>query len=176
MPFAVELSFDESADSSVRALWDRIDHAGISSLGTTQGSPFRPHMSMAVFEDGDPDQLWRELAKPVESCLGLPLTLGALGFFLNDEAVAFLHVVATAGLLDRHRSVISAYSADPSRLWQHYGIDRLVPHCTLATGLRDGEMATVADALAKCVLPIGAHVAMGALVEVPSGRTLHSIG
>jgi hypothetical protein len=175
VPFAVELSFDEPAESTVRALWDQLERGGISSLGTVQGGPYRPHVSLAVFDDGDPDQLWGELARPVDTCLGMPLTLGALGFFLTDEAVAFLHVVPTTALLDHHRRVVSSYSAHPSRLWPYYGIDRFVPHCTLATGLRDTEISTVAGTLAHTRLPIAAHAAMGALVEVPSGRTLYSV-
>jgi len=172
VPFAIELSFDESADAAVRTVWDRLDQAGV----TTLAAPFRPHASLAVIEDGDPDELWEELAEPVRSCLGIPLTLAALGFFLTDEAVAFLHVVPTAGLLDCHRRVIAACSAEPPRLWPYYGIDRLVPHCTLATGLRDGDGAKVVETLAQCRLPISAHIAMGALVEVPGGHTLRSVG
>ena len=172
VPFAVELSLDPEADAAVRRLWERLDDAGVPSLGGGGAGPYRPHVSLAVFEEGDPARLWAELSDPVGSGVGLPLEFAGPGSFPTADGVVFLQVVPTGHLLAFHAQVIAAYSATPSRLRPYYDVGRFVPHCTLATGLDEGARAVAAEVLADATLPTVARVTSGALVEVPSGRVL----
>jgi hypothetical protein len=101
--------------------------------------------------------------------MGLPLSLEPLGFFLTDEAPAFLGVVPSAPLLTLHHAVHRAIEPLADSVWQHYRPDALVPHCTLAVGVTD--RARVLEIVTRFSTPISAFVSDAHLVEIPGGHT-----
>ncbi len=95
------------------------------------------------------------------------MPLVSIGFFLTDEAVAFLCVAPSARLLSLHRDVCSTVS--PSALHAFYGPDALLPHCTLAMGVSDHAAVTAAS---LGHLPIPAVAASAHLIDVRSGASV----
>jgi len=169
MPFAVELYLDDDADKRVRSIWEALDAGGVQSLGSVPRSAYRPHVSLAVFDSGDGEVLDVVLREALQKSLGLVMSLPSLGFFLAEEPVAFLGVVPSVALLAAHRVVVDALAGVVIGYWPYYEPDALMPHCTLATAVR--EPAKVTQIVAGFGLPIVATITSAGLVEVPGGKS-----
>jgi hypothetical protein len=174
MPFAVELYLDPEADARVRDLWTALDTRGVVSLGSLPKSDHHPHVSLAVFEDCSLPGVADAVRASLGGVIGLPLALASLGFFLTTEAVAFLGVVPTRKLLDRHHALLEALDTVVDGLWPYYGVDALVPHCTLATGVTNPGL--VSEVVSRCRLPILGTVGSVHVVEIPGGWSRFSLG
>ncbi|MBI3948251.1 MAG: 2'-5' RNA ligase family protein [Armatimonadetes bacterium] len=139
MGYAVEVYFDPQAEARVRLLWQRLADQGISSPLSAAGS--RPHVSLAVFERGDPVRLREELAALVPRCPPLSLLFSSVGAFPTQEGVVFLAPVVTPGLLEVHRRFHGQLQEAGIRSLEHYRPGRWVPHCTVATNLAPAQTA-----------------------------------
>jgi hypothetical protein len=167
MPYAIELFLDEPADDRIRQIWAALDDHGIPSLGSIPGAGHPPHVSLSVFDHGDPAEITDALRPILVACAGLPLPLAPLGYFLTDESPVFLGVIPSARLLTLHRAVHRAIEPLVDNVWPYYRPDALLPHCTLAVGVAD--RAGALGVVARFPTPIPA-VARGAyLVETPGG-------
>lgn len=164
--YAIELFLDEDADARVRRIWAALDEQGITSLDSDPGSDYHPHVTLSVFEDGDP----AEVLEALPLVAGLPLPLESLGFFPTEEAPFFLGVVPSARLLTLHQAVHRAIEPIVDRIRPYYRPDALVPHCTLAVGVTDRARALAIAA--RFPLPIPAVASGVHLVEIPGGRLI----
>ncbi|MBB2947578.1 2'-5' RNA ligase [Actinoplanes lutulentus] len=168
MLYAIELFLDERADADVRRMWAALDERGVRSLGGIPGADHHPHVTLSVFSGGDLVRIADVLRPVLAEAVGLPLTLGSLGFFLTGEAPAFLGVVPSSRLLEVHRRVHSALEPLVDGIWPYYRPDALVPHCTLAVGVTD--KAQVIEVVSAFPMPVQATVAAVYLVELPGGQ------
>jgi 2'-5' RNA ligase len=168
--WAVEIVLDPTSEGRVRYIWDALDESGVTSLGSVPGTAYRPHISLAVCEDGDRDQVGAALTAVLRPCIGTPLTLASLGFFLGTEHVAFLGATPTDRLLGVHRRVHAALDGVAANSWPLYAPGSFVPHCTLAMGWDDA--APIVAAVAGHALPIEAVAHEVHLVEISTGRSL----
>src|SRR6187431_1948088 len=100
--------FDDAADAAVRTVWSALEHREVVSAASGPVQNAQPHVSLAVFDDGEMQAVEQILLDRLPAVRRLPLTLASLGFFLTQEAVAFLGVVPTARLLKLHRQVAEA--------------------------------------------------------------------
>lgn len=167
MAHALEMYFDEDADAAVRQLWQRLADAGLPSLAVRTHRRHRPHVSLAVAESlaaADPAVLRPVLAarKPV-------LHLHVLGTFPGSEGVLFLGVTVTARLLAFHGDVHAALAGQPGEHWPDYLPGRWVPHCTLAEGLDEAQVAK-AFALLLRYEPITATVSSAGIKDTRTGE------
>lgn len=165
----MELYFDDEADARVRAIWRALTDAGVPSLASGAGASHAPHVSLAVFDRGDLEAVAMLVGDPLRAALHLPLVLGALGFFLTEESVAFLGVVPSPGLISLHRAVHGAIADVVQGYWPNYQPGALVPHCTVATGVTDH--ATVVEVVKRHHLPITATVTSAHIIELPDGHS-----
>jgi len=169
MPLAVELFLDQEADRRIREIWAALDARGITSLGGIPGTLYRPHVTLSVFERGDPARVAAALRPLLNAAIGLELPLSPLGFFLTDEAPAFLGVIPSARLLGLHHAVDQAIEPLVDDIWPYYRPDALLPHCTLAMAVTD--KATTIRTVSGFRTPVPARVAGAHLVEIPGGHT-----
>lgn len=167
--WAVEIYLDADSEERVASVWAALDARGIQPLGQVPDTEYRPHVSLAVFGNGDPDRLCAGLAPVMRPSMGMPLTLASLGFFVSDDLIAFLAVTPTERLLDVHRRVHVALEGVASDSWAYYEPGAFVPHCTLAMGSDDAQV--VVDAVSGDRLPIPAVAREAHLVEISTGRS-----
>ena len=167
--WAVEINFDADSEDRVTSLWASIDARGVGSLGSVPGTEYRPHVSLAVFEKGDPARLSAALTPILEPCLGIPLTLASLGIFVSPGVVAFLGVTPTERLLDIHQRVHGALVGMTEGNSSLYEPGTFVPHCTLAMGF--GDVTPIVDAISADRMPIHAFAHEVHIVEISSGRS-----
>lgn len=168
MPFAIELFLDQRSDQQVRQIWAALDDQGVTSLGMIPDSDYHPHVSLTVFEHGDALQVTDVLRPLIPAAGRLPLPLESLGFFLTEEAPAFLGVVPSARFLSLHKMIHRGDRANRGRHRTLLPSGCLLPHCTLAVGITD--KARVIETVSRFQLPIAAVAGSVQLVEIPGGH------
>lgn len=168
MPFAIELFLDQRSDRQVRQIWAALDDQGVTSLGMIPDSDYHPHVSLTVFEHGDALQVADVLRSLIPAAGRLALPLESLGFFLTEEAPAFLGVVPSARFLELHKMIHEAIEPIVNGIAPYYHPDALLPHCTLAVGVTD--KARVIETVSRFQMPIAAVAGSAQLVEIPGGH------
>ncbi|GAA4443253.1 2'-5' RNA ligase family protein [Actinokineospora soli] len=125
MAQGVVVLFDPEADAAVRALWSRLDAAG---LPPSRHSP--PHLTFAVASEipaRTRDALRAELR-----VLHIPsLFFGSLSTFANTENVLMLSAVTDPELLAVHSAVHDVLAGHVRNPSAYYLPGSWVPHCTL---------------------------------------------
>lgn len=138
MAHALECYFDDDADAAVRALWQRLDQAGVPSPAHRE---HRPHLSFAV-AGAIPPATRRGLAADL-SLLAMPrLWLYTLGTFPTNQNILMLCPVTDAELLAVHVAVHDALAGKVRDPWAYYLPGAWVPHCGLAEDLTPAQLAT----------------------------------
>ena len=165
MPYAVVLYLDDEADRTVRWMWEELDRRGVPSPGREETGN-RPHLTLALFRDGDPVRLTRALTPALAVANGLPVELESVGFFLGPRAPAFLNVAPTPQLLNLHRHVQSLVEPQVTGNSHFYEATHWLPHCTLAMQAVDFAQK-VLSVVADRALPIRARASGGRLVYLP---------
>jgi 2'-5' RNA ligase len=165
VPYAVVLYLDDEADRTVRWMWAELDRRGVPSPGRWETGN-RPHITLALFRDGDPVRLTAALTPALAVANGIPLELESVRFFLGPRAPAFLNAVPTPQLLNLHRHVQSLIQPLVIGNSPFYEATHWLPHCTLA--MQAIEVASeVLSVVADRALPIRAKASAGRLVYLP---------
>lgn len=145
---SIELTFDEVTDARIRAEWDALAAAGLSSLAPHTSPSNAPHVTLLERRSPLPDDLAIDAgALPIPLVLGPPLLLGD-----GDRRVLARSVLPTPALLDLHDAVHAAAGPDGGvRGDLGHGVtrDRWLPHVTLARRLRIVDVATALDRLGE---------------------------
>lgn len=164
---AVCLLFDARSDLLVRALWSRLEDAGVATLATHTHGHHHPHLSYAVLRRWD-------LGRAQEALAALPAAEpfamsfhGTLAFPRGRVALA---PAVTADLAARQVRVVTALEATGAELHRNYVAGQWVPHVSVATRAQGAKLATVAKAITDA-LPLTVHVDRAALVDSATGQT-----
>lgn len=167
MPQALEFFFDDEADRAVRALWDRLERAGVPSLATRTHRRHRPHVSIAIAGSIAPatrDALRADLAR-----LAIPrLWLSTLGAFSSADPVLMLAAVVDTELLAVHSAVHDVLAGRVRQPSAYYLPGSWIPHCTLAQGIDPPQIAAGFATLYP-VDPIRATVTEVAIIDTHTG-------
>lgn len=134
--FSVELIPDAAIEAAVRSEWNRLIDAGLPSSGRNPSPSNRPHITLAVRDRLDANDV--AAAAPV-----LPLSLelgGVLLFGRRGSFVLARQVVPTEALLALHRRV-AEWLGPPQPRYANTGPDRWSPHVTLARRLDSAQLA-----------------------------------
>ena len=127
---SIELLLDEISENAVRAEWDALAAAGLSSLAAHTAPSNRPHVTLLVrsaLEHLDVDALATRAAFEVR--LGAPVLFGD-----GDRRVLARSVIPSSALLALHDDVHSA--AGPGDEAPHTAPGAWTPHVTLARRVR----------------------------------------
>ncbi len=142
---SLELLLDAGPEGRVRAEWEALSAAGLSSLGAHTSPSNRPHITLLVRDAGAALPATEQLAAAIRPLLPLRLELSGLVLFGSGaRRVLARGVVVTEPLLRLHREVhaLAVEGRDTDR--PHTRPGEWTPHLTLARRLR-GE--TTAEAL-----------------------------
>ena len=174
MPFVIELYFDPSTEAGIRDAWKAIDEAGISD--SMLESDYRPHVSLGVCDLLETDSLAQELSTFAASVAPFRLSFSNIGIFSTSEGVVFLGVTVTEELLNIHTAFHEIFKKYAQEQREYYTVGRWVPHCTLAFGLSEHQIAEAVTICQQITLPISTEIKEIGLVEVSptSCRLLYS--
>ena len=164
MPFAVELFFDTQVEKQICDAWEAIQKAGISSSMLDAG--YRPHISLGVCSRIDSSAFEVELSSFAERVAPFPLTLSSVGIFPGVDGVIFLGVTITEHLLDVHAAFHKIFKKHAGEQSEHYAVGKWVPHCTLAFGLSELQIAEAMPICRGIPLPVSTEVKEIGLMEV----------
>ena len=164
MPFAVELFFDTKTENYIRNAWKAIKKTGISSPLFDAG--YRPHVSLGVCSRIDSTAFEAELSFFAERVAPFPLTLSSVGIFPGMEGVIFLGVTVTDYLLDVHAAFHKVFKTHAQEQSEYYAVGKWVPHCTLAFGLSECQIAEAVSICRGIPLPVSTEVKEIGLTEV----------
>ena len=168
MPFVIELYFDPSTEEHIRDVWKAIDEAGISDSMPKGG--YRPHVSLGVCDHLETDSLVQELTTFAASITPFRLSFPNIGIFSTSEGVVYLGVTVTEQLLNVHARFHEIFKKHAQEQREYYAVGRWVPHCTLAFGLSEDQIAETVTICRQIDLPISTKVKEIGLVEVsPTG-------
>jgi 2'-5' RNA ligase len=166
MALAVCLLLDDRSESAVRALWRRIEVAGVPSMLTHTHGHHVPHLTFASLLAYDLDAVRAALAAlPVAP--PLPLYFDGLGSFRRGRC--WLAPAASAGLVVRQSAVVSALGPTGAVLHRNYRSGVWTPHLTLAPRAHLDDLRSVA-ALVYDVLPVRATATRAALIDTSTGE------
>lgn len=152
MPFAVELYFDDRTEALIKAIWEKMAEKGVSDRQSKRKA--RPHVALAVFEDGDTGELtylMRALAReqtPVEARFEM------LGTYCSADGVLFLAPVVSPRFFLLHSNTIRLISPLVQGLKETCRPQRFVPHCTIAHGLDKETLSKAVALFSNKALPI----------------------
>jgi hypothetical protein len=162
---AVEFWFDDEGDGAVRALWRRLERAGVPSLETRTHGRHRPQVSFAV-AGVIPGRTREALAEDLR-LLSVPrLWLSTLA--ASDGGLGLAAVVDTE-LLAVHSAVHDVLAKRVKAPSAYYLPGSWAPHCALAAGI-EAEQVVAGFAALYPVAPIRARVSAVAVVDTHTGE------
>jgi 2'-5' RNA ligase len=168
MAHAVEVFFDATTEATIRAVWARLEAAGVPSLATRTHRRHRPHISLSVAERIETEQL--EDVRKRLAAAHLDVTLYSPAVFPR-RGVLYLSVVPTLALLRLHEDVHAALRDSVVAPWELYSVGAWVPHCTLAQELTRAQIAQGIDLLHDQPI-ITAHVSSAGILDTATGEVL----
>ena len=174
MPFVAELYFDPPAEERIRGAWKTLDEAGISDSMPKGG--YRPHVSLGVCGDLEVNPLAQELSTFAVSAKPFRLLFPSIGVFSTSEGVVYLGATVTEQLLNLHTAFHEIFKKYAKEQREYYTVGQWVPHCTLAFGLSEDQIAEAVTVCRQIDLPVSTEVSGIGVVEVSSTdcRTLYS--
>ncbi|HEX5405061.1 MAG TPA: 2'-5' RNA ligase family protein [Pseudonocardiaceae bacterium] len=167
MAHSLECYFDGEAEAAVRALWQRLEQAGVPSPATGAGH-HRPHVSFAL-GSAIPAAARRDLAVDLARLAMPRLWLYTLGTFPTAENVLFLGAVTDAELLAVHVAVHDTLAGRVRDPWAYFLPGAWVPHCTLTREITPAQLTT-AFADLHPVEPIRAKIAEVGIADTRTGE------
>lgn len=167
MAQSLECYFDGEAEAAVRALWQRLERAGVPSPLSGEYGHHRPHVTFAL-GSVIPPAARRDLATDLAR-LALPrLWLYTLGSFPTSNNVLFLGAVTDAELLAVHVAVHDTLAGRVRDPWAYYLPGAWIPHCTLAEDITPAQLAAAFAALHPAE-PIRARIAEVGIADTRTG-------
>jgi hypothetical protein len=168
MAQALECYFDGETETAVRGLWQRLERAGVPSLGSRSHGHHRPHVTFAL-GSVIPPAARRDLAVDLGRLAMPSLWLYTLGTFPTSENGLFLGAVTDAELLAVHVAVHDTLAGRVRDPWAYYLPGAWVPHCSLAQDITPAQLATGFAALHP-IEPIRAKIAEVGIADTRTGE------
>ncbi|WP_309067476.1 2'-5' RNA ligase family protein [Microbacterium sp.] len=136
---SVELLLDTETEAAVRAEWDALSAAGLSSLAPHTAASNRPHITLLVRTELAPfDAAAITAGASFGVHLGAPLLFGA-----GDRRVLARSILPSRELLALHHAVHQA--AGPGEDAPHTAPGSWTPHVTLARRVRTSDLEQALD-------------------------------
>jgi 2'-5' RNA ligase len=158
------LLLDPRSDRAVRALWQRLETAGVPTLLSHTHGRHVPHLTLASLRSWDLDTVRSALLALPATELA-PVDFDGLGTFRRSRS--WLVPAPTTALLEHQRQVVEAVRRDAD-LHRHYEPGAWVPHLTLAPRLHLQDLPVVAK-LVYDVLPLHATLTDLTLIDTSTG-------
>jgi 2'-5' RNA ligase len=131
-------------------LWDQV--AGLETAPSMAALDYPPHITLAVYDNIDPERLRAVLADAFTGASALSLTFGRLDYFDIEPFVLWAVPSPLPALNSAHEAVHARI--DPSLCHPHYRPGAWVPHCTLGTKIQPDRRAEAITLAAQPIEPL----------------------
>ena len=149
----------------MRALWRRVEAAGVPTLRSHTHGRHVPHLTLAAVRGHDLLTV-RDALGALPAAAPGPLLLDGFGAFRRSRC--WLAPAVGPALVARQEAAARAVAATGAVLHRHYEPGRWLPHVTLAPRLHLDQLPAVAAAVFE-VLPLTVQVERCELVETGTG-------
>ena len=152
MEYAVALHFDHQTEQSVLDLRRSLATQGIAStLGKLKE---RPHISLAVLPDADPEILVSATRAYAGTISSFAFQLGAVGTFPTKRNVVYLAPVPTERLLKCHEE-LHVRLADAGLVSSPYYLPgKWIPHCSIEMDIPDQQLGSAIRLCKRVLQPL----------------------
>lgn len=144
MAWAVSLLLGTDVTHAVSECWRRLADAGLSRSMLELGYP--PHVTLAVFDRLNAREAAAALDRVFSRPARLDVVLTEVATFGLGSGVCYAALAPSPELVRLHEAVLEAVG---ETCRAHYQAGRWTPHCTLATGLADVELAQAQELLSR---------------------------
>jgi 2'-5' RNA ligase len=171
MAHAITLLLDEASEGQVRALWKALDDAGVPSLARHGHGRHQPHVTLVVFDEGDPEAVAAGAVAAQVGRSSIGVRYAGHGVFNATRCVVHLPVTTSAELRAAHAAMMEVLARSGATCRAHYAPAQWLPHVTLAMDVPPAQAGAASALLAARTLPTEARATRLALVHVESGTT-----
>ncbi len=173
MPFSFELHFDRTMEQTIRRIWESLAAAGICDF---RRNGIAPHMTLAVTERVDFDEVDRDLTRFATSVQPFDITLEVIDQF--PSGVIFAAPALSARLIDVHGRFHRQFALAPSAISPLYRPGAWRPHCTLAMNVEARRLAEALAIARRLPLPLAGRFEKLVAVRWPDRveQFRHSLG
>jgi len=161
MAYAISIKVTGSTAEPILALWDEVSNFESSPSMAPLNYP--PHITLAVYDDIDPDRLTSVVADGFGQQQAFHLRFTHLCYFDARPLVLWAAPLVSPALAAIHSRVHLAI--DPDLCRPHYRPGAWIPHCTIATQIADDHRT---DAIAFTAKPFNAFNAVFDIVDCVS--------
>jgi 2'-5' RNA ligase superfamily len=166
MALAVCLLFDGRTERLLRALWNRLEAQGVSTLETHTHMRHRPHLSYAVLRSWDLERVRAAVGALPDAGSFVAETHGSVLFPRGRIALA---VSIPAAVAARQERVAGAVEEAGAELHRHYRPGHWVPHVSVATRAQGTTQSLAVNTIAD-TLPMSLVVERAALIDSATGE------
>jgi 2'-5' RNA ligase len=170
MTLALELSFDAHSEQRLQRLWVELSRLypppGILGMGG------QPHVSLAVFRQGEPAHVERLVPELARRITPFTLCLGSVGAFRTDEGVVFIAPHESSTLRAAHEQMLELLAHESALVADYYRPSVWVPHCTVAFNVPAPCMDAVLEACERLHTPFEARVTRLSAVRYKPASTV----
>lgn len=161
MPFDVCLFLDGRTEDEVRRVWRVLRTRGISSPLIRSGG--RPHLTLAIWEELDPDPRLLALSELAGKTAAFPVTFSAVGTFGPGSGTVFLSPSVGRELVTVHERLYRIMYDLAGSSEGLYRPGSWVPHCSLSLETPDHLLGrALVESLEALELPLrGSIEALG---------------
>jgi 2'-5' RNA ligase len=136
MPYAIAALFDAASEAGIQNLRAQLaEYAGLDAAAVA-----RPHLTLAIVNQLDPEALEPVLREFCQSTPPIPLHLAAVGAFPTPEGVVYLAPVVTRPMLAAHAKLCRLLDDAGAPPVPYYRPESWVPHCTVAINLKPEQV------------------------------------
>ncbi len=169
MAFAISLKATNSTADPIRALWRQV--AAFEAVPSMAVLDYPPHITLAVYDDIDPERLKAVLTEIFAGAPALSLTFARLDYF-DTEPLVLWAVPSLLPALNRAHKAVHA-RIDASLCAAHYRPGAWVPHCTLGAKIQANRRAEAITLAARPIEPFRVTFDVADCVTFPPVIVLH---
>lgn len=143
-PLAIELAFDSTSDERLARLWDHLSKLYGGPTDSELG--VRPHVTLALFRDGEPRNLSGAVASLAAALEPFDLHFADAARFPGSEGVVFLRPSASTELMRAHSTLHQWLADERDLVHAYYRPETWHPHCTMAVNVPETSIEAVLTA------------------------------
>lgn len=140
------LFLDGETENVIRKVWSVLRTRGFSSPLLRSGG--KPHLTLAIWEDLDPELVLDDLKDFAKTHRAFPVTFSSVATFGPESGTVFLGPVFTPPLILVHHQLYRIFGEVSEMSEGLYRPGSWVPHCSLTLGLPPESMP---EALLTCL-------------------------
>jgi len=147
------LFLDCETENTIRRTWSILRTRGLSSPLLRSGG--KPHLTLAIWENLDPDFILDDIADFAKTHRVFPVTFSSIATFGPESGTVFLGPVFTPPLIIVHDQLYRIFREVKDISEGFYRPGSWVPHCSLTLGLPPEDLTRAIDTCMDIIsLPI----------------------